>query len=132
MTTSLSHRDPIRSIFSFPRFLEDFDIPMQRGLKIHETEQEIVVEAVVAGVSSDEVDVNVEDGVLTIKAEHKESEGGKEGVRSFSSYNYYYTTALSGGQWDKAEAEIENGVVVVTIPKAESVKPRKIAVRSKK
>ncbi len=37
--------------------------------------------------------------------------------------------ALSGGQWDKADASVKNGVVTVKIPKAEAVKPRKIAVK---
>jgi HSP20 family protein len=131
MTTSLSPRDPFRSIFSFPRFIDEFDTQIQRGLKIRETEHDIIVEAVVAGVPTDSVDVDIEDGVLTIKAEHKTDEKGQEG-RLSSSYSYYYTTALSGGQWDKAEAEVEHGVVTIKIPKAESVKPRKITVKAKK
>lgn len=103
----------------------------QKGLRIHETDKNIVAKAVVAGVPADKVEVHIEDGVLTIKAESGQ-EKEKKGEYSATSYQYYYTTALSGGQWDKATADVEDGVVKVTIPKAEAAKPRKITVKSKK
>lgn len=103
---------------------------LQKGLKIHETDKSIVVEAVVAGVPKKDVEVEIEDGVLTIKAEVKEETETKNEYRK-SSYQYYYTTALSGGQWDKAEADVVDGIVKVEIPKAESARPRKISIKSK-
>ena len=125
-------RDPLRAFFSMPRIWDDFDdFPSQRGLKIRETAENIIAEAVVAGVPADDVEVHIEDGVLTIKAESME-EKKDDGVQFSSSYQYYYTAALSGGQWDKADAEVHNGVVKVIVPKAEAVRPRKIAVREKK
>lgn len=118
--------DPFKSLWD-----EDFAVPShQRGLKIHETDKSIVVEAVVAGVPKKDVEIEIEDGVLTIKAEAKEEQKTKEEYKS-SSYQYYYTTALSGGSWNKAEAEIVDGVVKIDIPKAESARPRKITVKSK-
>jgi HSP20 family protein len=99
---------------------------MRRGLRVRETEKDIVVEAVVAGVPENDVEVHIEDGVLTIKAERK-----VEGEGSYQAYSYYYTTALSGGQWDKAEAEVEHGVITITIPKTEAAKPRQITVKTK-
>lgn len=114
-----------------PRWFEDFDeISTQRGLKIRETDKDIVVEAVVAGVPTDDVDVDIEDGVIKIKAESKEEKKKKDEYKS-SSYQYYYTCALSGGQWDKAKAEVVNGVLNLTIPKAEAAKKRKIKVKAK-
>jgi len=106
-----------------PRWFDEFEEATSRGLKIRETEDTIVAEAVVAGVPPKNVKVHIEDGVLTIKAEAKEEE--KE-------YSYYYTAALAGGAWDKADAEIEHGIVKVTIPKAEAAKPRKITVKERK
>lgn len=118
--------DPFRSILD-----DTFSMPsVQKGLKIHETDKSIVVEAVVAGIPKENVEIEIEDGVITIKAETKEESETKGGYKS-SSYQYYYTTALSGGQWDKAEAEVNNGVVTIDIPKAESARPRKIAIKSK-
>lgn len=129
--SSIIKQDPFRSLFTFPRWVEDFDEPTQRGLKIYETEKDIIAEAVVAGVPAKDVEVHIEDGVLTVKAEKTEEEEQKGEHRSLS-YQYYYTAALAGGQWDKADAEIEHGVVKVTIPKQEATRPQKIAVREKK
>lgn len=129
--TDIVKRDPFKSLFTFPRWIDDFDFsPSQRGLKIHEDEKDIIVEAVVAGIPSKDVEVHIEDGVLTIKAEKSEDKKEEDGYTS-SSYQYYYTAALSGGQWDKAEAEVEDGILTLNIPKTEAARPRKITVRAK-
>lgn len=117
--------DPFRNLFD-----DNFIPQVQKGLKIHETDSSIVVEAVVAGVPKKDVEIEIEDGVLTIKAEVKKVSENKNEYKA-SSYQYYYTTALSGGQWDKAEADVVDGVVKVNIPKAESARPRKITIKSK-
>lgn len=130
--SDLAKRDPLKTLFSFPRWLDDFDdFNSQRGLKIRETADAIIAEAVVAGVPAKDVEVHIEDGVLTIKAEKTEENDTKTTHKS-TSYQYYYTVALSGGQWDKAEAEVEDGVVFVTVPKAEAARPRKLAVKTRK
>jgi len=122
--------DPFRSLLD-----DSFVVPSaQKGLKIHETDKSIVVEAVVAGVPKKDVEIEIEDGVLTIKAEVKKTSENKtsnyDEVTS-SAYQYYYTFALSGGQWDKAEADVNNGIVKIEIPKTESARPRKITVKTK-
>lgn len=132
--TDLVRRDPFfRSLFAWPRWMDEFEetTSTQRGLRIHETDKDIIAEAVVAGIPAKEVEVDIEDGVLTIKAERKEENKKKDEERR-AYYSYYYTAALSGGQWDKTEAEVENGVVKVTIPKEEKVRPRKVKVKAKK
>ncbi len=128
--TNLIKRDPFRSLFAVPGWVDEFDeLSSKKGLKIREDDKNIYAEAVVAGVPSKDVDVHIEDGILTINAEKKEEEKKKDEYRS-STYKYYYTCALSGGQWDKAEASVKNGVVEVTIPKAEAARPRKIKVKT--
>lgn len=102
----------------------------QSGLKIRETDKVIIAQAVVAGVPSENVEANIEDGVLTIKAEVKEEDKTKDEFKS-SSYQYYYTAALSGGEWQKAEAEVKHGILTVTIPKADAAKPKKIEIKTK-
>lgn len=129
--TDLVKRDPFRNLFAWPRWMEDFDERFtQRGLKIRETDKEIVAEAVVAGVPSKNVEVEIEDGVLTIKADTKEESGKGTEEYKASAYQYYYTAALSGGQWDKTEAKVKDGVVTVKIPKTEAARPRKVTVKA--
>ncbi len=128
----LTIRDPFRGLFSLPRWVDELeDFGAQRGLKIHETQNEIAAEAVVAGVPIKNVDVHIEDGVMTIKAEAKEEKETKTS-ESVASYRYYYSAALSGGQWNKAKATVKNGVVVVRIPKSIAAKPQKISVTEEK
>ena len=130
MVDLVIRRDPFRSLFAWPKWGEDFDdISFQKGLKIHETDKNIVAEAVVAGVPAEDVEVEIEDGVLIIRAETEEEEK-KKGEYHASSYKYYYTCALSGGAWDKATADVKHGVVTVSIPKAKAAKPRKIKVKA--
>jgi len=84
-------RDPFRSLFTFPRFLDEHDdMATQKGLRIHEDDKNVFVEAVAAGVPSDQVEIEIEDGVVTIKAENEEVEKSKNEYKS-SSYRYYYT-----------------------------------------
>lgn len=129
--TKLTTWDPFGRWFAWPKWLDNFeDLSYQKGLKIRETEKNIIAEAVVAGVPAKDVEVHIEDGVLTIKAEAREEEKKKKSYKA-SSYQYYYTAAISGGQWDKAKAEVEDGVVKVTIPKTPSARPRKITVKAK-
>ena len=130
--TDLVRRDPLSSLFGWPRWFDEEDLTTsQRGLKIKETDTDIVAEAVVAGVPAKDVEIHIEDGVLTIKAEKSKEEKSAGEYRS-STYQYYYTCALSGGQWDKADADIENGVVRIIIPKTKASRPRKITVKAKK
>lgn len=130
--SKLTRLDPFKGVSLFPRWIDELEdtFQSQRGLKIQETAESIIAEAVVAGVPADDVEVTIEDGVMTIKAIKKEDEKTEDGYRS-SSYQYYYTAALSGGQWDEAKAEIEHGVVHITIPKAKAARPQRVEVTAK-
>jgi len=113
--SSITRFDPFGSYLSFPKWLNDFDESFQKGLKIHETDKNIIAEAIIAGVPAKDVEVEIENGILTIKA----------------SYQYYYTCALSGGVWNNSNAEIKDGIVKVIIPKTELIRPKKIIVKEK-
>lgn len=129
--SSIVKADPFRNIFTFPRWMEDFDDTFTpKGLRVHETDKSIVLEAVVAGIPADDIEVNIEDGVITIKAEKRAEDENKDSLKS-SYHSYYYTTALSGGKWDETKAEVEHGVLTLEIPKQESARPQKITVKTK-
>ncbi len=106
------------------------------GLTVYETDDNLVVQANVPGITSEEVDISIEGRTLTIKAEHKESREAKEKrrmvYRQAQRARYIYTTTMPCPvRTDRAKAELENGVLTITLPKAEEAKPKKISVKAK-
>ena len=110
-------------------------IDYEEGLNVYETDDELVVEAYVPGVSEDEIDVSIEDNVIRIKAQHKEDQKKKKKkvvYRQTAQASYFYSTTIPCPvKTDKAEAVLENGVLKIVLPKAEEAKPKKIAVKAK-
>ena len=104
-------------------------------MNVYETDDEIVVEAPVPGIPKDKIEITAEGGVVRIKGEVEEKEEDEKGKKYYcreARRSFYYSTSVpSRGQWDKAEAEIENGVIKVRIPKAEEEKPKKIEIKAK-
>lgn len=108
----------------------------REGLTVYETDDDIIVKANVAGVPANKVDVSIEGGTMTIKAEHEETEEEKKKkkivYRQARKARYLYTTSIPCPvEADKAEAVVQDGVVTVTVPKKEAVKPKKIKVKAK-
>jgi HSP20 family protein len=94
-----------------------------------------VVKAAVPGVKPEEVDVSIIGDILTIKGEHKEEKEVKED-NYFRKERRYGTFSRSVQipvpvKTDKAEAVFDNGVLTLTLPKAEAVKPKQIKVKPK-
>jgi HSP20 family protein len=100
-----------------------------------ETKDQIVVKAAVPGVKPDEVDVSITGDTLTIKGETKAEEKFEEGSylrkeRRFGAFQRTLTLSVNVVA-DKAKAEFENGVLTLTLPKAEEAKPKSIKVKIK-
>lgn len=113
---------------------EEFWPEEREGLSLYETDDEIIAKGNVPGVPAEKVDVSFEGGVLTIKAEHEEEKEEKKKkktvYREARKRRYYYTTSVPCPvESGKIDAEIKDGVVTVTMPKAEGAKPRKIKVK---
>lgn len=126
----------------WPRWMRLFEeewpeLSEAEGLNIYETDNDVVVEAAIPGVPSDKVEVTVEGNVLKIFGGHEEKEEEKKKkkvvYRSACKRSFSYATSLPRAvQGNKAEAEVEDGIVRVTIPKAETERPKKIMVKKGK
>ena len=100
-----------------------------------ETDDNVMVRAAIPGVKPEEIDVSVTGDTLTIRAETKEGEEVKREnylrrERRFGSM--CRSVALPGGlETDKAEADYSDGILTLTFPKAEEIKPKSIKVTTK-
>jgi HSP20 family protein len=101
-------------------------------LDIRNTADTLVVEAALPGVKPEDVEITVEDGTLTISAESREEREETTGETLISEIrrgSVSRSVALPQGlEADKATASFENGVLRLSIPRAEAVKPRQIRI----
>ena len=103
-------------------------------MDVEERGDDYVLRASVPGWKPEEIDVSVQGDTITISGERKPEPTEEKGrtyhvrERGFASFSRSFTfpTAVDA---DKAQASYENGEIVLTIPKSEAAKPRKIAVK---
>ena len=101
-------------------------------LDVTSTKDALIVEAAMPGIKPEDVDITVENGTLTIRGEHRDERKEGEGenlVREIRRSSVYRSVSLpSGLEPDKATASFEHGMLKLSIPKAEQVKPRQIRI----
>ena len=91
---------------------------------------DVVLRATIPGVSPENIDVTVEDGVLTINAETPDEEGSSFIVRERRAGKLYRALRLPNTlDVGKAESEYKNGVLTLTFPKVEAVRARRLEIK---
>jgi HSP20 family protein len=99
---------------------------------VEETDREILVKADLPGVDPKNVEVSVENGVLTVRGERKEEKEERKKnyhrVERFTGSFYRAIPLPPGADAEKVTATSTNGVVTVTIPKRAEAQPKKITV----
>ena len=107
---------------------EKYFIP---AVDIFESETDVTVIAEMPGVTAEGIEVTLEDNVLTLKGKKEaELETGRVLLQEYESGNYQrrFTVAETIDQ-DKIKASMNNGMLRITLPKAEPAKPRRIEVK---
>jgi len=130
----------------FDRFLCDWELPavkeMVREVELEEKAGEIVVRAEAPGFKPEEFEIEVRDEVLILhafkerKPEGKEKEEGKKEEdkekkeeKEYLREEFYEVVVLPAPVMaEKAAAKYVNGVLIVTLPKTEAVKGRRVPV----
>jgi HSP20 family protein len=102
------------------------------AVDIYETEHELVVKADLPDVDPKDLDIRVENNILTIRGERKfEKKVNEENYlrveRAYGSFARSFTLANTVNS-DAIKAEYQNGVLTLTIPKKEEAKPKQIKV----
>ena len=102
------------------------------SVDIFETENELVLTAEIPGIDEKDVEIKVEDNTLSIKGERKfEKETKEENFhrieRSYGSF-YRAFTLPSSVDSERIQAEQENGVLKISMPKRQELKPRTVKI----
>ena len=101
-------------------------------LDVVQNSDELVVTASVPGTTMDEIDVSVDDNVLTIRAEAKSSSSEESDgylLRERRTGTYYRALRLPETvDYDNAESTFKDGVLTIKLPKLESKKGRKLEI----
>lgn len=105
------------------------------AVDMYQTDNEVVVKAALPGIKADEVQILVTGDLLTLKGEVKQENEAKEKayhIREQRWGSFERSIALpTQVVADKAKADFENGVLTITLPKAEEVKPKTISIKTK-
>lgn len=105
------------------------------AIDMYQTENDVVVKAAVPGIKPEDVQINVTGDLLTIKGETQESNEARE--KSYQMREQRWGTFERTIQLptlitaEKSKAEFENGILIITLPKADAVKPKTITVKPK-
>lgn len=103
---------------------------MHKNIEVVEKEDSYVAKAPVYGVEPKDVEVSVNNGILTVSGEaEKEETDKKDKYHSKMETTFHYQVSLPRSvDEDKVTAKVKHGVVTVTIPKSKSSSGKKITV----
>jgi HSP20 family protein len=104
-------------------------------LDVYQTEENVVVKASAPGLKSDDLNISITGDTLTIQgetSEEKEEKGAQYYLKERRASSFSRSIALpTMVKAEEAVAEFENGVLTLTLPKVEEVKPKTITVKAK-
>jgi len=105
------------------------------ALDVYQTDEEVVIKASLPGVKPEDVDISITGDTVTIKGEMKEETEVKEEnylhrERRYGTFSRVVQVPASI-QEDKAEATFEDGILKLSLPKAEETRPRQIKVKAR-
>ena len=146
--SNLTRWEPVREMMTLREAMDRlFDDAFTRPLSLrdgglsapavdmYQTDDEVVVKAALPGFKSDEVQINVTGDLLTIRGERKSEEEQKEKswhIREHRWGSFERSISLpTDVVSEKAQADFDNGILTITLPKAEEVKPKTITVKAK-
>lgn len=105
----------------------------QLTIDVYQTDNDIVIKSTIAGVKPEDLDVTINNDMVSIRGERKNEEVVTE-------ENYYYQECYWGSfsrsvilpvdvLSEKSEASMKNGILTIRLPKADNTKTKKIQVR---
>jgi HSP20 family protein len=147
---SIIRCDPFREVSSMrevmDRLMDDgyarpfggalWDVSSVPTMDLYQTADSVVVKMGLPGVKPEDIQISVANGVLNIRGEVKEEKEEEEKTfhlreRRYGSFSRSVSLP-SNVSADKSEAVFEDGILTLTLPKAEEAKAKTIIVKAKK
>jgi len=146
--SNLTRWEPVREMMTLREAMDRlFDDAFTRPLSVrdggwstpaidmYQTDNDVVVKAALPGFKAEDVQINVTGDVLTIRGEmkHEDEQNDKAWhIREHRWGSFERSISLpTDVVSEKAQADFDNGILTVTLPKAEEVKPKTITVKAK-
>jgi HSP20 family protein len=133
----MSLREAMDRLFddAFTRPISVSGVSGMPAIDMYQTNDDVVVKATLPGLKSEDVDITVTGETLTLRGEFKQNDEQKE-------TNYHIREQRYGSfersillptdvEANKAKADFDNGVLTITMPIAEAVKPKSISIKAK-
>ena len=126
-------QEPQTMMQSFTEEASDEDVEGALTIDVYQTDNDIVIVSTIAGVTAKDLDVSITNDMVTISGQRRNTARVKQ-------ENYFYQECYWGGfsrsvilpidvDAEKSSAELKDGVLVVTLPKSEKVKSKKIPIK---
>ncbi len=137
MREMITLREAMDRLFddAFTRPLSISGVSASPAIDMYQTDDNVVVKAALPGLNPEDVDITVTGETLTLRGEFKQETEQKD-------INYHVREQRSGSfqraimlptdvQANKAKADFDNGILTITMPIAEEVKPKSITIKAK-
>lgn len=124
-----------RFFYGWPSYQEETDYSWSPRVDINETEKEVVLDVELPGLERKDIKVEVKNNTLTVSGERK-SERKTDDSQCCRIERHYGRFERSFGlpdtvKSDKVAAEYKNGVLTITLPKAEKAIPKEVQIEVK-
>jgi len=137
MREMMTLREAMDRLFddAFTRPLSLSGVSAMPAIDMYQTADEVVVKATLPGLKAEDVDITVTGETLTLRGEFKQENEQKETsyhIREVRSGSFERSLLLPTDiKADKAKADFADGILTITLPIAEEVKPKSIMIKAK-
>jgi HSP20 family protein len=137
MREMMTLREAMDRLFddAFTRPLGISGVSATPAIDMYQTDDEVVVKATLPGLKAEDVQITVTGETLTLRGEYKQESEQKEAtyhIREHRSGSFERSLLLpTDVKADKAKADFEDGILTITMPIAEEVKPKSITIKAK-
>ena len=112
------------------RWAEDRDQTL--GINVREEDEAYILSALVPGIEAEDLNIQVLEDVVHVKAERKADEDGNYLVQELPTGALTRTLRLPAAiDADQVDAKVTNGVLTLRLPKAASARPKQIKIQSR-